>query len=212
MKWYSGQNLPTTHARPTFSEAWFHHNYGLTFGEKYYSDPIFRTEQDREALRLIYDRFGEAGIGEKDPQARPNLEICGHRLPPALLGCEIYFQDDQAPSAKHLSIKSADDIAAIQRPDLQTNRWAVEFRRQGSILRNEYGLVDARVNCGGPLNVASTALGGESFLYLAEAPEIMQDFLALVADLCVGCYDTLTVPFMPELGAAGTCSLATARS
>lgn len=65
MKWYAGQNLPLTHAKPTFSEAWFHSNYGLTFGERYCFDPVFRTEQDREAMRLLYDRFGEAGIGEK---------------------------------------------------------------------------------------------------------------------------------------------------
>ena len=200
MKWYSGENLPRTHAQPTFSEAWFHRNYGLTFGERYYSDPVMRTEQDREAMRLLHDRFGSAGIGELDPKARPNLEICGHRLPPALFGCEIFFQDDQAPSSRHLSIESAQQVAAIPRPDLQTNRWAAEFRRQGSLLEDAYGRVDAKINCGGPLNVASTTLGSESLLYLAEAPEIMQQFLALVADVCVECYDKLTSPFMPELG------------
>jgi len=36
MKWYAGQYLPRTHARPSFSEAWFHSHYGFTFGEKYH--------------------------------------------------------------------------------------------------------------------------------------------------------------------------------
>ena len=63
MKWYSGENLPRTHARPTFSEAWFHIHYGMTFGERYFADPVFRTKQDREARRVLYERFGHAGIG-----------------------------------------------------------------------------------------------------------------------------------------------------
>ncbi len=44
LKTYSGENLPRTHARPTFAEAWFQQRYGLDFGERYYRDPIFRTE------------------------------------------------------------------------------------------------------------------------------------------------------------------------
>jgi uroporphyrinogen-III decarboxylase len=202
LKSYAGQNLPATHARPTFSEAWFHQNYGLTFGERYYLDPILRTEQDREALRLLYDRFGQAGIGEKDPQPRPNVEICGHRLISALFGCEIAYQDNQAPSARHLSISSADEIAAIPRPDVATNRWAQEFRRQAAILLDRYHAVDSIINHGGPINAASSILGGDALLYLSDAPAVMTAFLNVIADVCVESYDRLTVPFSPQMGAA----------
>jgi hypothetical protein len=68
MKWYSGENLPRTHARPTtFSEAWLHQRYGLEFGKRCFMDPLFRTEQDRQAHRLLYVRFGSLGLGQKDP-------------------------------------------------------------------------------------------------------------------------------------------------
>jgi uroporphyrinogen-III decarboxylase len=198
MKWYAGENLPGTHARPTFSEAWFYTNHGMTFGEKYCSDPIFRTEQDREARRLLFERFGKAGIGEKDPQPRPHLEICGHRFLPALFGCEIVFQDDQAPSYHHLPTASAAEFACIPRPDLETNRWAQQFRRQGAILLDKYGFTDAAINYGGPLNGAVAILGNEGLLYLSESPEIMTRFLSLIADVCVEAHDTLTVAFDPK--------------
>lgn len=202
MKWYSGQNLPKTHARPTFSEAWFHRHFGMTFGQKYCGDPIFRTEQDRDAVRLLYDRFGHAGIGEKDPPPRPHLEVCGHRLMSALYGCEIFFQEDQAPSCRHLSINSATDIAAIPKPDLTLNFWAEEFRKQGTILLNHYGIVDATINHGGPINVALSVLGSEALAYLVEAPEVMGRFLTTVADLLIESYDKLTVQFNPARGRA----------
>lgn len=202
MKWYAGQNLPRTHAKPSFSEAWFHSNYGLTFGEKYHFDPVFRTEQDREARRLLYGRFGQAGIGEKDPQPQPHLEICGHRFVSALFGCEIVYQDDQAPSCRHLPVTSAADITVIPKPDWETNRWAQEFRKQGAILLRRYGFTDAVINHGGPLNAASTILGGAALLYLAESSEIMGRFLNTIADVCVESYDRLTVAFDPKAAAS----------
>lgn len=197
MKWYSGENLPRTHAKPTFSEAWFHSRYGMTFGERYCSDPISRTEQDREARRVLFERFGQAGLGEKDPKPRPHLEVCGHRFLPALFGCEIVFQDDQAPACRHIPLTSAEDIAAIPRPDLQANRWAAEFRRQGEALLRRYGSTDAAINFGGPLNGAMNILGHEALVYLGESPETMRSFLSLIADVCVEAYDTLTRAFDP---------------
>jgi uroporphyrinogen-III decarboxylase len=201
MKWYAGENLPKTHARPTFSEAWFHSNYGLTFGEKYCSGPLFRTEQDREARRLLFERFGQAGIGEKDPQPRPHLEVCGHRFLPGLFGCDIIFQDDQAPSCHHLPVTSAADLAAIPKPNLETNRWAQEFRRQSAVLLSQYGSVDAAINYGGPLNGATTIVGNEALLHLSESPQIMTRFLSLIADVCVEAHDKLTVAFDPKAAA-----------
>ena len=201
MKWYPGENLPRTHARPTFSEAWFNARYGLTFGEKYCSDPIFRTRQDQAARRLLFDQFGEAGIGDKDPQPRPHLEVCGHRFLPGLFGCEIIFQDDQAPSCHHLPVSSAAELAAIPKPDLATNHWAQEFRRQGAILSSRYRDVDAAINFGGPINGAVTILGNEALLDLSESPQIMTRFLSMVADVCVEAYDKLTVAFDPRSAA-----------
>jgi hypothetical protein len=198
MKWYAGQNLPRTHARPTFSEAWFYRCHGMTFGEKYHHDPVFRTCQDREAMKLLHERFGQAGIGEKDPKPRPHLEICGHRLIPALFGCEIFFQNDQAPSCRHLPVNSGPDIDAIPKPDLKANHWVEEFQKQGNLLVDRYGRVDATINYGGPLNAAVSVLGSEALAYLIEAPQIMGGFLQRIADLIVECYDKLMAPFNPE--------------
>ena len=200
MKWYSGENLPRTHARPTFSEAWLHERYGLEFGERYFTDPLFRTEQDREARRLLHERFGALGLGQKDPQPQPHLEICGHRFLPALLGCNVCYQLDQPPAVQHLPGTSPQEIAAISKPDLTTNPWAKEFRRQGKILIEQYGHIDASINHGGPINVASNALGLETFLHLAEPSKEFRGFLRMIADLCLETYDQLTLPFNPHLG------------
>jgi hypothetical protein len=116
------QYLPRTDARPSFSEAWYHSHYGFTSGEKYHFDPVFRTRQDREAMRVLYDRFGQAGIGEKDPSPRPHLEICGPRLISARFGREVVCQEGQAPTCRHLAVVSEVNIAATPQPDWEKNR------------------------------------------------------------------------------------------
>lgn len=199
MKWASGLNLPGTHAKPTFSEAWFNRNYGLTFGREYCTDPIFRTEQDMAAMRLLFERFGSLGIEKSDPKPRPHLEIAGHRFASALLGCEIIYQDDQAPATRHISAMTPADIAAISKPDLETNAWARDFRRQGEILIDKYGFVDATINYGGPINIASNTFGTDAFIHLADPNPEFRAFLQMAAELCIECYDRLTLPLSPNL-------------
>ncbi len=199
MRWYPGENLPQTHAKPTFSETWLHHHCGFTFGEKYSSDPIFRTTQDMESRRVLYDHFGSVGMGSKDPEPQPHLDICGHRFPPCLLGCQIMFQDGQAPAVTHLPVHSAEDISAIQKPDLETNRWARMFREQGKTLLDRYGHVDATINVGGPINVATSAVGSEFFLYMVDSPTAARHFFDLITSLWIECYDKLTAPLSPDL-------------
>jgi hypothetical protein len=198
MKWYAGENLPATHAKPTFSEAWFHRRFGFEFGERYFTDPIWRTEQDRQARRVLYERFGALGLGSSDPRPQPHLEICGHRFLPALLGCEIHYEVDQAPAARHLSVASAGELSKLPKPDLIANCWAREFRRQAQVLFDRYGHVDASINHGGPLNVASNTLGSPAFLWLAEASGPVREFLRSVAELCLETYDQLTLPFSQD--------------
>ena len=200
MRWYSGENLPRTHAKPTFSESWLHRNCGFSFDEKYFSDPIFRTEQDRAARRVLHERFKGVGIGSENPEPQPHLDICGHRFTPALFGCEIMFQEGEAPAARGLSLDSPDDIATIPKPDLNSNHWAQEFSRQGGLLLERYGHVDATINFGGPLNAATTIVGTEFFSYLADSASGAERFLDTVADLCLECFDKLTLPLNPELG------------
>ena len=111
----------------------------------------------------------------------------------ALLGCEVVYQDDQAPTCRHLPITSEADIGAIPKPDLGANRWAQEFLQQGAALLGRYGSTDAAINHGGPINVASTVLGTDALLYLSESRAVMSRFLNKIADLCVESYDRLTV-------------------
>jgi len=64
-----------------------------------WQDPIKRTELDREKRRLLYGRFGDVGLGERDPTPEPVVGIeYGDRFMSALWSCDIHYLPDQAPS------------------------------------------------------------------------------------------------------------------
>jgi hypothetical protein len=69
----------------TFAPAWWHHYYGMQFTEPVLRDPLARTEMEREQGRLLFERFGDAGMGERDPLPHPYVDgAYGHRFMAAL--------------------------------------------------------------------------------------------------------------------------------
>ena len=96
--------MPTLNPFPvisiSFAPAWWYHYYGMSFGRDYWQDSIARTERDRDQRRLLDERFGSVGLGERDPQPRPVAgEAYGHRFMYALWGCDIEFIPTEYPAA-----------------------------------------------------------------------------------------------------------------
>ncbi len=182
----------------TFSCAWWHENYGLAFGREYWLDPIRRTEQDRSMERLLYERFGDVGLGDPDPQPKPNISLCGHRFIPAVLGCEILYSVDQAPAAVTRPI-DLDEMSRLQIPDLDESAIVRETLRQARLLADRYGACAGEINVGGPLNVASVMLGDAMFVACGGFPEAAHHVLDLVARTIVRVYDHVSCRVEPAV-------------
>ena len=65
----------------TFHPSWWNKHTGIEFDEKFWFDAAYRVEADRQMRRTLYERFGDFGLGERDPAARPilfsDLLACG---------------------------------------------------------------------------------------------------------------------------------------
>ena len=61
------------HVDVTFHPSWWYKHAGVEFDEKFWFDADYRVAADRRMRRTLYEYFGEFGLGEKDPQARPIL-------------------------------------------------------------------------------------------------------------------------------------------
>ena len=180
----------------SFSYAWWHHRYGLDFSREYWLDPIKRTEQDREMARLLYERFGDVGLGDPDPQPKPNIAICCHRFIPAVFGCEIHYAVDQAPAAVSRTA-SPEEMLMLPPPDVRTVPEVQEVLRQGKMLADRYGFCSGEINMGGPLNVASLLFGDGIFMACATDPEAAHHVFEVINRTMIDVYDHVSCQVEP---------------
>ncbi|NSW83169.1 MAG: hypothetical protein HPY90_07825 [Syntrophothermus sp.] len=179
-----------------FSPLWWNKNYGFEFDEAFWLDPIRRTEQTMEMQRVLFDRFGDVGLGCADPTPTPNVEMYGHRFVSALLGAEIRYYRDQPPSVLSVDL-DYDHMGRIQCPILSESKVFTETMRQAALLIDRYGFCNGEINMGGPLNVAVTMFGTSFLAALLEASRVADHVLSVIANTMINLYDELTCKISP---------------
>ena len=60
----------------SFASRWWFEEYGMDFGEDYWADPIARACRSRDQQALLYERFGDVGLGSEDPRPLPSIRGC----------------------------------------------------------------------------------------------------------------------------------------
>ena len=137
--------------------------------------------------RVLYERFGELGLGEPDPQPRPIIgsqHVAGGFIIPALLGAEIWFEPDAAPQPLPLKL-SVEQIEAFEKPDFHTTWPMNEFIEQMDTLEAEWGYVVGGMNTDGLLNAAYHLYGEQMFLDFYMAPDRVRQLLDIISELIV---------------------------
>ncbi|NLF76658.1 MAG: hypothetical protein GX573_13255 [Chloroflexi bacterium] len=189
-----------------FNPRWWHQTAGIAFDQAFYLDAPARIRHDVTMRRVLYERYGDIGLGEPDPQPRPVIGspyVAGGFAIPALLGAEIRFAPDAAPQPLPVSL-TTDEIAALDKPDY-TARWPVrELLADMDALEAEYGYVVGDINTDGLLNAAYHLYGQDLFLDFYGAPERVARLLDLIGELIVD----VALAFRAR---TGTCSVSVNR-
>ncbi|HIC89413.1 MAG TPA: hypothetical protein EYP04_08425 [Anaerolineae bacterium] len=170
-----------------FNPNWWYHTAGISFDKSFYFDPQKRIENDVIMRRVLYERYGDLGMGEPDPQPRPiigSLHVAGGFVIPALLGAEIRFEKNAAPQPMPKKL-TAKEIEAFEKPDFRTTWPMNELIAQMDALEAEYGYVVGDMNTDGLLNAAYHFYGQDLFVDFYLAPERVRRFLEIVGELIV---------------------------
>lgn len=182
----------------TFSPTWFHHNYGVDYSEETWNDPIDRVERNREMARELFDRFGDVGIGSKDPDPNPNIsDAYGNYFMPALFGCEIRYPSDQAPGNVPLEV-SFEDMARLRVPDLDESPVIRRALAEAKALTKKYGFCGGSICTGSPINVAVNIYGEQFLAACAIEPAIAQHVLRTIAETEFELYHKVSAVIQPE--------------
>lgn len=169
----------------TFHPSWWHKYAGVDFDEKFFFDLDYRLKADQDMRRVLFDHFGEYGLGEKDPKVRPilfsDLIACGF-LYSQLLGCEVRFARDDAPTVlcAKLDEKQALSLAC---PNLDNSPLWLKVQRQVDEMMSRFGYVESAVNLMGVQNIALDLRGEELFYDYYDAPEAAENLLKVATML-----------------------------
>jgi len=166
-----------------FYPDWFYNHYGISFDEKYYFDPETRVEARMAIDRTLYERFGDVGLGDPDPQPKPLITF-GMVMLPAVFGCEIIFEKDALPWAMPLNLPR-EKIMKLGLPDIFNTYPMKEMIRQIEYLQDKYGRVVGDINTTGVQNLALKIRGDQLYIDYFEDPELCHHLLRLCAQAVV---------------------------
>jgi uroporphyrinogen-III decarboxylase len=170
-----------------FNPNWWFQTADISFDRSFYFDPETRIRNDVIMRRVLYERFGEMGLGDPDPQPRPIIgsqHIAGGFVIPALLGAEIRFEKDAAPQPLPMEM-DVEQIEAFVKPDFRTTWPMNEFIVQMDALEAEWGYLVGGMNTDGLLNAAYHLFGQDLFLDFYGAPDRVRRLLDIIGELIV---------------------------
>jgi hypothetical protein len=165
-----------------FHPSWWHKHAGINFDEDFFYDPRRRVEDERKMERVLYERFGDLGLGEdrdRDlPVIGPVHNAAGYLLS-EMIGCRVEYKEDAPPQ-----------VIPAQRNDLTLDvEGAFEgpaFNRLWSLvesLKKAHGRVVGDVNWGGILNLALDRRGQDIFLDMVDRPKEVNAFFDRIAEV-----------------------------
>lgn len=165
-----------------FHPSWWHKHGRIDFDEDFFWDPRRRVEDERRMERVLYERFGDLGLGEdRDldlPVLGPVHNAAGYLLS-EMIGCRVEYQADAPPQ-----------VIPARRPDLELDVAAafaspafLRLMRLVEALKKTYGRVVGDVNWGGILNLALDFRGQDIFLDVLDRPEAVRIFLGRIAEI-----------------------------
>jgi len=107
--------------------------FGADYGARYHSDPLYRIEQDRKVSIGYYQRFGEFGMGDRDPKPCLGVSIQPLDFMNAALGGKMEYHADESvwtPDKPLANIQSMADLAKLNDIDWDNHRLFLDLFRQ----------------------------------------------------------------------------------
>lgn len=171
---------PALPVEVVFHPSWWHKHAGLDFDRDFFYDPRRRVEDERKMERVLYDRFGDLGLGEDRDRSLavlgPVHNAAGYLLS-EMLGCRVEYKADAPP----LVIPAGRDDLELDVEAAFSSPAFLSLRRLAESLKGSHAAVVGDVNWGGILNLALDRRGQDVFLDLVDRPEAVRGFFGGIA-------------------------------
>jgi hypothetical protein len=167
-----------------FHPNWWHQNYELSFDRDFFYQPEQRVWQEQRMRQLLYDRFGDVGLGQKDAPRRPIIGpilMGSGYIVQEILGCEVKYAANANPWVlpRHLTDAEA---WALQAPEnIEATPPMRHLLALMAALESKFGALQGDVPLHSIINVAIDLRGQQYFIDLIENPELVRHLHQVIA-------------------------------
>jgi len=169
-----------------FHPNWWHKHYDLTFDWDFYYNPERRVWQEQRMRQLLYDRFGDLGLGQKGAPRRPivgPILMGSGYIVQEILGCEINYQEDGNPWVLPRNLTEAETLALSVPEDIENTPSMKNLLGLMDSLEAEFGYLQGDVPLHSIVNVAIDLRGQEYFIDLLQKPELAAHLHQVIAQM-----------------------------
>jgi hypothetical protein len=165
-----------------FHPSWWHRHAGITFDADFFYHPVRRVEAERRMEQVLYERFGDLGLGEDRDRDVPSIGAVHNAagfLLSEMLGCRVDYLESAPPlvvPANRTDLE-IDVEGAFTSPAYRRLRVLIDS------LKARYGHVTGDVNWGGVLNLALDLRGQDIFLDITDRPDEVCAFFGRIAQV-----------------------------
>jgi hypothetical protein len=158
---------------------WWHKHTGMSFDEDFFFHPQRRVEAEQKMEHVLYDRWGEYGLGANRHDTLPVIgavHLAAGFLISEMMGCRVEYKDSDPPQVipAHRESLKADPGEAFKSTSFQRFQSMVEH------LESKYNKVVGDVNWGGILNIALDLRGESLFMDMYDRPEDVKTYFSQI--------------------------------
>ena len=165
-----------------FHPSWWNEHAGLTFDEDFFYHPLKRVESERKMEKILYDRFGEYGLGEDKDTDLPVVgavhNAAGYILS-EMLGCKVDYLEKSAPQV----IPANQDILSVNDEEAFNSEIFNKLQTVLGQLKTKYGYLSGDINWSGVLNIAMDLQGDKIFMDFFNQPEQVKDYFNKIGQI-----------------------------
>ncbi|MEI6874162.1 MAG: hypothetical protein WCL50_03425 [Spirochaetota bacterium] len=163
-----------------FHPSWWNRAAGLTFDEDFFYHLAKRVESERRMEEVLYERFGDCGLGGNRGRDLPVLgatHLAAGFIVSEMLGCAVAYAEDSPPQVLPAGL----ELPSLGVGDITKGAAWKRFEALAEGLKAKHGYLVGDVNWGGILNAALDLRGQDLFLDLGDRPEETRRFFADIA-------------------------------
>jgi len=154
---------------------WWNKHAGITFDRDFFFHPLKRVEAEQKMEQILYERWGNYGLGADKDSARPEVgavHLAAGFLLSEIMGCDVEYSGKHPPV---VYCNNRDDLFADVDGAFKTKAFS-DFENLCNALKKKYGYLTGDVNWGGILNIAMDIRGQQLFLDMAMENENIPAF------------------------------------